>query len=456
MIQVGPKLQSKKSQPHNKKFTYLNIISYLNDHWREPIVSLTPFKNIILNINKEALKTPTIIIAGTCGKTPTSNFLTTLLKKEKVSVSTFTSPHFISYNEYITINGKNITNEAFTKHANNLLNTAVEKKHTLHSHELLMGILLLNAHEKKINLLVLEQQNLHGIDPIQLLSPKIIGITHLLPEQKDFKPLLKNITPTTFIIASEQNKINLQNLHLEVATKKAQWVMPVRKIAPLPYPHEQLHGKYATLAERIAFTYISNFIETKQCKDSLLNKPKKQRGRPTLEYKKQEELSPAQTVEQFWSKLSITIPGNFQILPKEKPTILLDCARSIESFEKLFLGIRLLTYKADIKQPIIIIGSYADAFDHETFIKQIRYFFKKSSGRIFFCPVTFEHKTNKKSWDPQQVCNIAKNIKINAEAFDSFEKAFTKAKQNNGNKDMIVIAGSPEIISEYWRYKKKS
>ena len=39
--------------------------------------------------------------------------------------------------------------------------------------------------------------------------------------------------------------------------------MPIRKIAPLPYPYEQLHGRCATLAERIASTYISHFVSEK-------------------------------------------------------------------------------------------------------------------------------------------------------------------------------------------------
>ena len=34
----------------------------------------------------------------------------------------------------------------------------------------------------------------------------------------------------------------------------ATWAMPIRKLAQLSYPFEQLHGRSAALAERIAYT----------------------------------------------------------------------------------------------------------------------------------------------------------------------------------------------------------
>ena len=39
--------------------------------------------------------------------------------------------------------------------------------------------------------------------------------------------------------------------------------MPIRKLAPLTYPFEQLHGRCAALAERIAYIYINTFVNTK-------------------------------------------------------------------------------------------------------------------------------------------------------------------------------------------------
>ena len=83
--------------------------------------------------------------------------------------------------------------------------------------------------------------------------------------------------------------------------------------------------------------------------DTLLTKQKGQRGRPTLEAKRQSELNPKRTVEQFWKETPTTLPGTLPILDKEKPTILLDNASNLDAFKNLLLGIRLLHYQRPLK-----------------------------------------------------------------------------------------------------------
>ena len=61
--------------------------------------------------------------------------------------------------------------------------------------------------------------------------------------------------------------------------------MPICKLAALAYPFEQLHGRCAALAERIAEMYVENFVtkDATVVKGGLLSKPKGLRGRPTLD-----------------------------------------------------------------------------------------------------------------------------------------------------------------------------
>lgn len=456
MTQVRPNKQSEKFNSSRRKYTYQEIVLYLDSHWNLPITSLQTFKKIVLGINKAILSIPSIILSGTSGKTITAHFLTTLLNKEKLTVGSFSSPHFIQYNEQITINSKQISNTKFEEHATTLLNRSNEHNHTLHSHELLMGILLLQSFENKVDLLVLEQKNLIDLDPATLLTPRIVGITRLATEQIDLNKAIESIfsivSPTTFVVSADQNKKNLLRLNLEAGLKKAQWLMPIRKIAPLPYPYEQLHGRCATLAERIAATYVSHFISGEN-ETSLLNKPKNHRGRPTLETQKENQLCPTKTITEFWQESDISIPGRFQIIKTKQAPIVLDCARSTDAFDNLLLGIRLLAYKSAIQNIFIVAGSLESSFNHETFIKQIRYFFKRNNGKIFFCPIKPQSHNNSQSWDPEQICNIAKNIKIKSDAYPSFKDAFKEAQEQSDEKSLIIITGSTEIITEYWNYK---
>lgn len=456
MTQVRQSKQSDKFASFPKQYTYQEVISYLHDNWSSPIVSLEPFKEIILDINKSLLSIPSIILTGTSGKTITSYFLSSLLKKENLSVGAFSYPCFIQHNEQITINSKQISNTDFATYATTLLNKSNEQKHNLHSHELLLGIFLLHSLNQKVDLITLERKNLTGIDLVQLFTPRIIGVTKFSTSSENIpkttKLILTNASPTTFVVAAEQNKKNIQELNIETNMKKAQWIMPIRKIAPLPYPYEQLHGKYATLAERIATTYLVNFA-SKENKSSLLNKPKQHRGRPTLKLQKEKQLRPTETITHFWEHFKVSIPGKFQIIETKKCPVVLDSARSIDAFEQLLLGLRLLSYKSTLQNIYIIAGSLENAFDHETFIKQIRYFFKRNNGKIFFCPVPPQKQNNDTAWNPEKICNIAKNVKIKSEAYSSFSQAFEEAQEESDESSLIIITGSTEIITEYWNHK---
>ena len=452
MAQINSSLQLDFSPSDFTYYTHADIIYYLNNNWSHPILSLEPLKKILLDIDTQSLSIPSIIIAGTNGKTITNYFLATLLNKENITVASFTSPHFTAYNEQITANNKQISNDTFTKHAITLLNAAAARNHTLHSHELLFGITLLHAREEKIDLLLLEQKNLDQIDPVQLLTPRVVGVTRLIPEQIDIAQAIDSIlttaTPSTFIISADQNKANLLDLSIAAKIKKAHWLMPIRKVACLAYPYEQLHGRCATLAERIACAYLSHFSSS-QTSFTLLQKPKKHRGRPSLALKKQEELQPYKTIDQFWAEFTPSIPGRFELLKIKAATILLDCADSIDAFKNLLLGIRLLAYKEDITSITIIIGSNQTAFNHEEFIKLIRYFFKKNNGNMFFCPLEAAPHETKKSWNPEQMCNIAKNIKIKSESFNTFKSAFSQATKQHDPKHLIVVTGDTQMITEY-------
>ena len=136
---------------------------------------------------------------------------------------------------------------------------------------------------------------------------------------------------------------------------------------------------------------------------------------------------------------------------------MLDNADNLDSLSNLFLGVRLLAYQQDYKEISLIIACHEGQFDTEEFIKQARYFFKKASGSIAFCPTvttTIGEKT-KASWDVTNITNAAKTAKIKAKAYTNFVDAFNGIKAAHDNRDsLIVITGSKSIISEYKNYKE--
>jgi hypothetical protein len=293
-----------------------------------------------------------------------------------------------------------------------------------------------------------------------ICSPKIAAITrialHPQPESEENKQTLRNILATvqkdTHVVSADQSKMNLQNMLEMTESKGAVWAMPIRKLATLSYPFEQLHGRCAALAERICEIYINNFTPAEKIKhDSLLAKQKGQRGRPTLEAKRQSELNPKRTIEHFWSERINTLACRFQLFDKEKPTVLLDNANNIDAFTNLLLGIRLVHYQRPLTGLSLIIGCNNPDLENDEFLKLLRYFFKKTSGNIIVCPVSpIEGDIHTVNFSAEKVTNDIKSMKIKARAAKNFKEAFEIAQSSvDERQGLIVVAGSPSLLSEY-------
>ena len=266
------------------------------------------------------------------------------------------------------------------------------------------------------------------------------------------------VKQNTWIVSGDQSKNNLQLMNDLTEAQGGHWAMPIRKLAPLAYPFEQLHGRCAALAERLAQMFMENYYnkDATITSDSLLSKQKGKRGRPTLEAKRKSELQPKKTLEQFWKEELNELPGRFQSLEKEKPSILLDTASNIDAFKNILLGIRLLHYQRPLKGLTIIMAAAKNAMHNEEFLKLVRYFFKKTSGQLLICPIEspVPGVHEEESWDIEQVTNDVKSMKIKARACKNFEEAFEVAKKSVDERHgLIVITGSHSIINTYWRSK---
>ena len=181
---------------------------------------------------------------------------------------------------------------------------------------------------------------------------------------------------------------------------------------------------------------------------NLLATLKGQRGRPTLEAKRFAELNPIKTLKMFWADQFDLLKGRFELLAKEKPSILLDNAGNLDAHTNLYLGIRLLHYQKPLEGFALIIG-FSKVVDSLEAIKLVRYLLKKVTGQIFF--VTLPGVA---SHSPQDLAAIAKDLNIKARACASFAEAYEQAKaavdERNG---LVAIAGSNELIAEYWKQR---
>lgn len=459
------------SLPLGKSRSYSEVVEFLNKHWTATTdqKSAERIKKLDKVLGSPAQKVPTILVAGTNGKSLTAHFTSKLLKEEGLVVGTLYAPHILTYNERFFIDTDYISNKNFAELANEVINAAEEHKIEATTQELLIALGYLYFAQNNVAVAIIEVEKGGVSHPVAAINcANIVAITRLTAQDVDqegqvldasFNEYIGLIKEGTHLISADQNKTNLKRMSDYAHSVKARWEMPIRKLTALPYPFEQLHGRCAALAERIASIFINSLnpkdaLNIEEEENSLLIKKKGQRGRPTLEAKRHSELNPKRTLEHFWKETSNTLVGRFQIFDKEKPTILIDNASNIDAFKNFLLGVRLMHYQRSLKGLTLVVGCYQDTLDYPEFLRLTRYFFKKTSGHIILCPVPEKEGVFHTSWDAEKVALDMKGLKIKARAAANFKEAFELAKKSVTDRHgLVAIVGCAEFLAEYWNNK---
>ena len=311
-----------------KQRSYNEIVEFLDNNWstNKNDTSLNAIKKLDQAFGSISQKLNSILVSGTNGKSLTIHFATKLLKQEGLTVGAFFSPHILTYNELFSLNTEVISNKTFTEIGNEVINTAQTIGVEANSLDLLTMMALLYFKNNNADVALFEVND--TTNPINIVQAKIAAITRLTSDEAaseddasataTINRMIATVKKGTHVVCADQSKLSLQEMATLVEQKGGVWSMPIRKLAPLSYPFEQLHGRCAALAERIAQIYVNTIIQRDSIivSGSLLTKQKGQRGRPTIEAKRQSELNPRKTIEQFWKEEQSTLPGRFQLLDK--------------------------------------------------------------------------------------------------------------------------------------------
>jgi dihydrofolate synthase/folylpolyglutamate synthase len=452
-----------KKEPNLGKFkSYNDVIEYLDAlkpiEYSEAVPQrMKQLDNLLGNIST---KIDTILVGGTNGKSLSMHFASKLLKEEGFKVGVAYSSHFLTYNERLAINFENISNKSFADCVGEVLNVAEMNKIKATSFEIMTMAALLHFKTENVDVALLEVGYGGKYDATTICNPKIAAITRAAEDStgllgSDVDSIAFEMLEITksgcWFISAEQSKIRLQKMKTWCEERGVQWAMPIRKLSQLPYIYEQLYGRVASLGERIAQIYVED-IKGKFSpflRGNLLATQKGQRGRPTLEAKRQAELNPIKTLKSFWNEQFDLLKGRFELLDKEKPSILLDNASNLDAFTNLFLGVRLLHYQKSLKGMSLVI-SLSKAVNAIESLKLIRYLLKKVTGQVFFVALPGDTAAH----DSSELVSIAKELNIKAKAFGTFAEAFEQAKHGVDERDgLVVVSGSPALVTEYWKHR---
>lgn len=443
--------------------SYSEIVDFLNaclpiEYSENALARMRQLDRLLGFVTK---KTDIILVGGTNGKSSTISFASKLLTEDGCKVGASYSSNFLTYNERLTINSKNISNKQFTDIVGEIINVSEVNKIKATSFEILTMAALRYFEIEKVEVALLEVGVGGCFDATNACNPKISAITRIAHDHTDI--LGDDLEKVTYemmgiakkdcwIVSAEQSKIRLQKMKKWAEVNGAKWVMPIRKLSPLPYIFEQLFGRSASLAERIAQLYIENIKGrfSPFLRGNLLATKQGQRGRPTLEAKKQAEIEPVKTLKSFWNEQFDLPRGRFEVLDKEKPTVLLDNAHNIDAFENLFLGVRLLNYKRSINDLTLIMG-LKNYHNLNEVMKLVRYLLKKINGQVFFVPAAKDDSC----YSPEELAKVARSFGIiKSKPYKSFGEAFEIAKKIVDSRlGLIVVTGELSLISQYWNHK---
>jgi dihydrofolate synthase/folylpolyglutamate synthase len=400
-----------------------------------------------------------IVVGGSNGKSSTIQFASQLLREEKFKVGACYSSHFLTYNERIVLNTKEqISNKNFSEYTSQVIATAAEHNIEATAFEISLATAISYFAHQKVDVVILEVGIGGRFDPTTAFTPRIAAVTRVAQDHVETLgtdlddiscEMVEIAKPGTWLIAAEQSKLRLQKMKTHAESLGILWSMPIRKLAALPYIYEQLYGRSASLGERIAQVYTEKIKDrfSPFLRGNLLATKQGQRGRPTLAAKRQAELHPIKTLKSFWEDNFHLPRGRFEVLDKEKPTVLVDNSRNLDALENLFLGIRLLNYRHPLEGLVIILGLSRSIPLEET-LKKMRYLIKKVGGRVFFVNLPGAEE----SYSAQELCKEAELLGITSKAFQSVSDAFNEAKDAVDDRHgLVAIGGSEGIVRSYWR-----
>jgi len=462
-MMITRQTQNKKKDtliPGNKN--YNDIVEYLDSlvPYEYSEHSINRMKTLDQHLGNLSKKIDIIVVGGTNGKSSTIHFAKKLLKEEGFKSGSCFSSHFLTYNERITSDFESISNKDFADVVSDIITAAQGAKVDVTTHEIMLFASLQFFITNKVDVALLEVGMGGKFDASAYFNPKVTAVTRVTPDNKGIlsedmdelaQEMLEIAKKDSWFISAEQSKIRLQKMKTWCEDKGAHWSMPIRKLATLPYLYEQLFGRTASLGERVAQIYVED-VKGKFSpflRGNLLATEKGQRGRPTLEAKRNAELNPIKSLKGFWGDNFDLLRGRFEHLDKEKPSILLDNASNLDALANLFLGVRLLHYQRPLKGFVLILGIAKTVKALEA-IKLLRYLLKKVSGHVIFVPLSDDVASH----DPIELATFAKEFNIKAKTAQSFDEAMIQAKSCVDERDgLVVISGSKGLVCEYWNHR---
>ena len=391
-------------------------------------LGLDNIKHFLSFIGNPQLKLKAIHIAGSNGKGSTAAFIASILMEAGYKVGLYTSPHFVRYNERITINGKQIDDKPVAEFITIHWDYIVE--HQLTFFEVTTAIAFEYFYNNKVDYAIIETGLGGRLDATNVLNPLAVVITSISLEhtnvlgnkisliaQEKAAIIKKDTRVFTAILPKEadtivEQKCKEENSELfrldEYINEKDDVLELYTEEIELDEWNVPLKGRY-----QIYNSALAALVTTKSflCEDKI------------------------KILEGISNVISNTkIEGRYEYIHRQ-PTIILDSAHNIAGIKQF-----LSEFKKDSDNygtKIVLFGVMRDKAIDAMLIELNKYF-----DEIHLTEIKYERSANIKD-----LKNICDNIGITASEEPDALNCINKFLKGN-KEDCLVVLGSMYLLGD--------
>jgi dihydrofolate synthase/folylpolyglutamate synthase len=335
---------------YNESINYLNsFIDYekLSSYNYSDAFKLDRVERLLERLGNPHRKSNFIHIAGSKGKGSTAAFLHSILKNSGLKAGLYTSPHLLSFNERIRINGGFISNKDLTNIVNRVrdaLESLRRRSDVFSFFEIYTACAFLYFSEKKVDFAILETGLGGRLDATNVVDPKIAVITSISYEHMDKlgKTLISIATEKAGII--KEGCVVVSTLQLPKARGVLREISRKRNAVLFEVGSDIRFKELEVSKNRTAFDYYGLCINLKNVRLSLLGAHQVLNAVTAIGV-----TEILQSFDRVFSEDAIrrglklaSWPGRFQLVKRDR-LILLDGAQNrgssfwlAKSFQKIF------------------------------------------------------------------------------------------------------------------------
>lgn len=368
--------------------------------------------NLSDHLDNPHLKFKSIHVGGTNGKGSSSHMLSSILQEAGYKVGLYTSPHLKDFRERIKINGTDISEDKVVEFVSQ--NKSFFEAEALSFFEMTVGLAFKTFAEEQVDIAIVEVGLGGRLDATNIIRPEVSLITNIGVDHTAF------LGNDIISIAKEKAGIIKQNVPVVISEFQ-------KEIASVfEYKASKEHSKIVFADNEIHQMYETDLKGSYQFKNykGVVAVLRQLKG-----FKISEE-----AIINGLKKVVINtgLQGRWQVL-QEQPKIICDTAHNKEGLSLTMAQLQLETFD----KLHIVIGIVSDK-DVLSVLQLL-----PTRAKYYFCA-----PNNKRALPALVLQDKALEFGLSGSCHYSVSEAFSVAKENASNADVIYVGGSTFVVAE--------